>query len=92
MPLAPVEAARPEMTALVALIRRFADMPAPDPGNSARLQERPTAARAADLPHVHAFTRGLDPGAQAVTAALSPCPSTTAAPGEPPQARSGAVS
>ncbi len=69
--LAPLEAACPEMTALAALIRGFAGMLAPDPGNAARLREWITAARAADLPHVHAFTRGLDLDTQAVTAALT---------------------
>ncbi len=69
--LARVEAACPEMTALTALIRGFAGMLEPDPGNAARLQEWITAARAAELPHVHAFTRGLDLDTQAVTAALT---------------------
>jgi transposase len=69
--LARVEAACPEMTALAALIRDFAGMLAPDPGNATRLQEWITAARSADLPHVHAFTRGLDLDIQAATAALT---------------------
>ncbi len=64
-------AACPEMTALASLIRGFAALLAPDPGNAARLQEWITAARAADLPLVHAFTRGLDLDIQAVTAALT---------------------
>ena len=66
-----VEAACPEMTALAALIRAFAALLAPDPGNATRLQEWITSARAADLPHVHAFTRGLDLDIQAATAALT---------------------
>jgi transposase len=66
-----VEAACPEMTALAALIRDFAALLAPDPGNATRLQEWITSARAADLPHVHAFTRGLDLDIQAATAALT---------------------
>jgi transposase len=67
--LARVEAACPEMTAPAALIRGFAGMLEPDSGNAARLQKQITAARTADLPHAHAFTRGLDLDAQAVTAA-----------------------
>jgi len=66
-----VEAACPEMTALATLIRDFAALLAPDPGNATRLQEWITSARAADLPHVHAFTRGLDLDIQAATAALT---------------------
>ena len=69
--LARIEAACPEMTALAALIRDFAALLVPGPGNAARLQEWITAARAADLPHVHAFTRGLDLDIQAATAALT---------------------
>lgn len=66
-----VETACPEMTALATLIRDFAALLAPDPGNTTRLQEWITSARAADLPHVHAFTRGLDLDIQAATAALT---------------------
>ena len=66
-----VEAACPEMTALATLIRDFAALLAPDPGNATRLQDWITSARAADLPHVHAFTRGLDLDIQAATAALT---------------------
>jgi hypothetical protein len=66
-----VVVACPEMTALATLIRDFAALLAPDPGNATRLQEWITAARAADLPLIHAFTRGLDLDIQAVTAALT---------------------
>jgi transposase len=69
--LARVEAACAEMTALAGLIRDFAVMLAPDPASGTRLQDWITAARDADLPHVHAFTRGLDLDIQAVTAALT---------------------
>jgi transposase len=69
--LARIEAACPEMAALAALIRGFAALLTPDPGNAARLQEWITAARTADLPHVHAFTRGLDLDIHAATAALT---------------------
>ena len=66
-----VETACPEMTALATLIRDFAALLAPDPGNATRLQEWTTSARATGLPHVHAFTRGLDLDIQAATAALT---------------------
>jgi hypothetical protein len=51
--------------------RSFATLRTPDPGNARRLQKWITAARAASLPHVHAFTRGLDLDSQAATAALT---------------------
>jgi transposase len=66
-----IEAACPEMSALAALIRGLAALLAPDPGNATRLQQWITAARAAGLPHVNAFTRGLDLDTQAATAALT---------------------
>jgi transposase len=69
--LARIEAGCPEMTALAPLIRGFAALLVPDPGNATRLQEWITTARAADLPHVHAFTRGLDLDIKAATAALT---------------------
>ena len=59
------------MTALASLITSFAALLAPDPGNDARLRQWITGARAADLPHVHSFTRGLDLDIQAATAALT---------------------
>ena len=59
------------MTALAGLIRSFAALLAPSPGNDARLRQWIAGARAADLPHVHSFTRGLDLDIQAVTAALT---------------------
>jgi transposase len=59
------------MTALASLIARFAALLAPGPGNAARLQEWIAAARAADLPHLHSFARGLHLDIQAVTAALT---------------------
>jgi transposase len=59
------------MTALAGLIRSFAALLAPDPGNDARLRQWIAGARAADLPHVHSFTRGLDLDIQAATAALT---------------------
>ena len=69
--LARIEAACPEISALASHIRDFAALLVPDPGNAGRLQEWITAARAADLPHVHAFTRRLDLDIQAATAALT---------------------
>jgi transposase len=69
--LARIGAACPEMTALAGLVSGSAALLVPDPGNAARLRDWITTARAADLPHVHAFTRGLDLDIQAVTAALT---------------------
>jgi hypothetical protein len=59
------------MTALTSLVTSFAALLVPDPGNDARLQQWITGARAADLPHVHSFTRGLDLDIRAATAALT---------------------
>ena len=59
------------MTALATLTGGFAALLARDSGNAARLQKWITSARAADLPHVQAFTRGLDLDIQAATAALT---------------------
>jgi transposase len=69
--LAGLAAACPEMTALASLVRSFATLLAPHPRNARRLQKWITAARAAGLPRVHAFTRGLDLDSQAATAALT---------------------
>jgi transposase len=66
-----LEGTCPEMTALAGLIRSFAALLAPDPGNDARLRQWIAGTRAADLPHVHSFTRGLDLDIQAATAALT---------------------
>jgi transposase len=64
-------AACPEMTALAGLVRSFATLLTPHPGNARRLQKWITAARTASLPHIHAFTRGLDLDSHAATAALT---------------------
>ena len=64
-------AACAEMTTLASLITSFAALLAPDPGNDGRLRQWITEARAADLPHLHSFTRGLDLDLQAATAALT---------------------
>jgi transposase len=59
------------MTALASLIRSFATLLIPHPRNTRRLQKQITDARAASLPHIHAFTRGLDLDSHAATAALT---------------------
>jgi transposase len=69
--LAGLESACPEMTALAGLTRSFAALLAPDPGNDARLKHWIAAARDADLPHMHSFTRGLALDMAAATAALT---------------------
>jgi transposase len=61
----------PEMTALAGLVRSFAALLAPADGNAERLTSWITQARAEDLPHLHAFTRGLDLDRDAVNAALT---------------------
>ena len=43
----------------------------PDPGNEGRLQQWITDARAAGLPHLHSFTRGLDLDIKAATVPLT---------------------
>ena len=60
-----------EMTSLATLIGSFAALLRPDPGNETRLKDWVQAARACDLPVIHAFTRGLDLDPQAVTAAVT---------------------
>ena len=61
----------PEMEALASLIRSFAAMLTPGPGNEDKLQQWITDARAADLPDLHSFTRGLDLDITAATAAVT---------------------
>ena len=62
---------RAEMTALAGLVRSFAALLTPDPANDGKLRQWITDARAADLPYLHSFTRGLDLDIQAATAALT---------------------
>jgi transposase len=69
--LAGITAACPEITALAGLVRSFAALLTPDPGNDSAFRQWITAAHAAGLPHVHAFTRGLEIDIQAATAALT---------------------
>ncbi|CAO5226536.1 ISL3 family transposase [Frankia sp. AgKG'84/4] len=61
----------PEMIDLAGLVRGFAQLLHPADGNAHRLDEWITTARAADLPHLHAFTRGLDLDRAAANAALT---------------------
>jgi len=64
-------AACPEMKALTTLIGKFAAMLDPGPANQDRLLEWIASARPADFPHPHSFTRGLEPGIKAATAAVT---------------------
>ncbi|OKI09030.1 transposase [Streptomyces sp. CB02056] len=64
-------AACPEMTELSRLIRSFAELLVPAPGNDAHLTEWITAARAAGLPHLQSFIRGLELDRAAVDAGLT---------------------
>jgi hypothetical protein len=59
-----------EMTAPAGLVCSFAALLTPRAGNDERLDAWITAARTAGLPHLHAFTRGLDHDHDAVRAAL----------------------
>jgi transposase len=69
--LGQLTAACPEMTSLAALVRSFAVLLRPDPSHDAGLRDWILAARAADLPSVHAFTRGLELDISAATAAVT---------------------
>lgn len=69
--LSQLTAACPEMTSLARLVRSFAALLRPSPGNQARLADWTQAARACDLPNIHAFTRGLDLDAGAAIAAVT---------------------
>ena len=64
-------AACPEMIDLTGFVRTFAELLTPSDGNAGRLEEWIAAVRAADLPHLHAFTRGLDQDRNAVRAAVT---------------------
>jgi transposase len=69
--LSKVTAACPEMTSLAGLVRDFAALLKPDPANEAKLKDWAETARAADLPSLHAFTRGLELDTAAVITALT---------------------
>jgi transposase len=64
-------AACPEMIDLTGLVASFAELLRPREGNSQRLDEWIAAVRTVDLPHLHAFTRGLDFDRDAVHAAVT---------------------
>jgi transposase len=53
------------------VVRSFAALLRPDPANEATLSEWAHTARACDLPHLHAFIRGLELDARAVIAAVT---------------------
>jgi transposase len=59
------------MTSLTALMRSFAALLRPDPAGEARPGDWAETAQASNLPHLHAFTRGLDLDKQAVIAAVT---------------------
>ena len=59
------------MTSLAGLVRSFAALLKPDPGNDEKLQEWARAAQAAGLPSIQAFTRGLHLDTAAATAAVT---------------------
>ncbi|MFG1616999.1 transposase, partial [Nonomuraea wenchangensis] len=69
--LARLTAACPEMTCLAIHIRDFSQLLTPHPDNVDALEHWIADVRAADLPHLHAFTRGLDRDRDAVIAALT---------------------
>ncbi|WSN72001.1 ISL3 family transposase [Streptomyces sp. NBC_00056] len=64
-------AACPEMTQLSSSIGDFAQLLTPRAGNTDALTRWITKVRGADLPHLHAFTRGLERDLDAVIAALT---------------------
>lgn len=66
-------AACPQMSALTGLIHTFATLLEPAEENSTLLSTWITSVQAEDLPHLHAFTRGLMRDRDAVNAALT-CP------------------
>lgn len=61
----------PDMIDLTELVRSFATLLTPARGNAEFLTTWITRVRVADLPHLHAFTRGLDQDRDAVHAALT---------------------
>jgi len=64
-------AACPEMIDLADLVTGFAQLLKPSNGNDSRLHDWITTATAADLPHLHAFTRGLAQDRDAINAGLT---------------------
>jgi transposase len=61
----------PQMIDLAELVRGFADLLRPHEDNAERLDAWITTARTCDLPHLHAFTRGLHQDLDAVRAAVT---------------------
>ncbi|MGW7587457.1 ISL3 family transposase [Kitasatospora sp. NPDC054768] len=61
----------PDMTELSRLVHTFAELLVPASANGARLTKWITAARAAGLPHLHSFSRGLELDRAAVDAGLT---------------------
>lgn len=59
------------MTQLAVSIRAFAQLLKPQPANVDALELWITQIRAADLPHLHAFTRGMERDLDAVIAAFT---------------------
>ncbi|WP_268977967.1 ISL3 family transposase [Streptomyces sp. GS7] len=68
--LAKLTTACPEMTQLASHITEFAQLLTPHAGNTDALARWIAQVRATDLPHLHAFTRGLERDRDAVIAAL----------------------
>lgn len=69
--LAKLTAACPEMTQLAVAIGDFAPLLTPHTDNADALTHWITQVRTADLPRLHAFTRGLDRDLDAVIAGLT---------------------
>lgn len=69
--LAKLTAACPEMIQLAAVVRDFAPLLAPHAANADALSRWIVQVRGADLPHLHAFARGLERDRDAVNAALT---------------------
>ncbi|GII32887.1 hypothetical protein Pmi06nite_63290 [Planotetraspora mira] len=61
----------PQMIDLSELVRAFADLLRPHEDNADRLDAWTTTARTCDLPHLHAFIRGLENDHDAVYAAVT---------------------
>ncbi|MEV5646470.1 transposase, partial [Streptomyces flaveolus] len=69
--LARLTAACPEMTQLATSFRSFAELLTPCAGNADGLSRWIVEVHSVDLPHLHAFTRGLDRDRNAVNTALA---------------------
>ncbi|MCX4432176.1 transposase [Streptomyces mirabilis] len=69
--LARITAACPEMTQLAAVVGSFAELLTLCSGSAEGLSHWIVQVRVVDLPHLHAFTRGLERDRDAVIAALT---------------------